>query len=169
MVLSMCACVMSISAAAPYTGAMRTRIDIASCGAGPRSPFNIARSSFVNSSIGVKAINYNPGMHRTFWIVAVAALAVALPAAQNAPSPSITILKPARVFDGDTMHEGWAVRVKGDKIDAAGPEASVAAAGATVIDLPGTTLTPGLVEGHSHILLHSYSEASWTDQVSKEG
>ncbi len=28
---------------------------------------------------------------------------------------------------------------------------------------------PGLVEGHSHILLHAYSEASWTDQVSKEG
>ena len=42
-------------------------------------------------------------------------------------------------------------------------------AGAKVIDLPGTTLTPGLVEGHSHILLHAYSEASWTDQVSKEG
>ena len=81
----------------------------------------------------------------------------------------MTILKPARVFDGDTMHDGWAVRVKGDRIDAVGPEASVAAAGAKVIDLPGTTLTPGLVEGHSHILLHAYSEASWTDQVSKEG
>src|SRR5437868_5112332 len=84
----------------------------------------------------------------------------------NAP---VTILRPARVFDGETMHEGWSVRVKGERIDAAGPDASVAAAGATVIDLPGTTLTPGLVEGHSHILLHSYNEASWTDQVSKEG
>ena len=38
-----------------------------------------------------------------------------------------------------------------------------------MIDLPGTTLTPGLVEGHSHILLHAYSEASWETQVSKEG
>jgi imidazolonepropionase-like amidohydrolase len=82
---------------------------------------------------------------------------------------AITILKPARVFDGETMHEGWAVRVKGERIDAAGPEAGVAAAGAKVIDLPGTTLTPGLVEGHSHILLHAYSEASWENQVSKEG
>jgi imidazolonepropionase-like amidohydrolase len=45
----------------------------------------------------------------------------------------------------------------------------VAAGGAKVIDLPGTTLTPGLVEGHSHILLHAYSEASWESQVSKEG
>ena len=102
-----------------------------------------------------------------------ALLAITLPAlagAQSSPAPAtITVLKPARVFDGDTMHEGWAVRVRGERIDAVGPEASVAAAGAKVIDLPGTTLTPGLVEGHSHILLHAYSETSWTDQVSKEG
>jgi len=99
-------------------------------------------------------------------------VAIALPVllgAQTPAAPAVTILKPARVFDGDTMHEGWAVRVRGERIDAVGPEASVAAAGAKVIDLPGTTLTPGLVEGHSHILLHAYSETSWTDQVSKEG
>jgi imidazolonepropionase-like amidohydrolase len=99
--------------------------------------------------------------------------AIVLPALLGAqaplPPPAVTILKPARVFDGDTMHEGWAVRVRGERIDAVGPESSVAAAGAKVIDLPGTTLTPGLVEGHSHILLHAYSETSWTDQVSKEG
>ncbi len=98
--------------------------------------------------------------------------AIVLPAllgAQTPAAPAVTILKPARVFDGDTMHEGWAVRVRGERIDAVGPEASVAAAGAKMIDLPGTTLTPGLVEGHSHILLHAYSETSWTDQVSKEG
>jgi imidazolonepropionase-like amidohydrolase len=82
---------------------------------------------------------------------------------------TIIVLKPARVFDGDAMHEGWAVRVRGEKIDAVGAEASVNAAGARVIDLPGATLTPGLVEGHSHILLHSYNETSWTDQVSREG
>ena len=84
-------------------------------------------------------------------------------------SAEITVLHPARVWDGETMHEGWAVRVKGDRIDAVGPPASVASAGAKAIDLPGTTLTPGLVEGHSHILLHAYSETSWTDQVSREG
>ena len=89
--------------------------------------------------------------------------------ARPEPADAITILTPARVFDGDAVHEGWAVRVKGERIDAVGPDAGVAAAGAKVIDLPGTTLTPGLVEGHSHILLHAYSETSWTDQVSKEG
>jgi imidazolonepropionase-like amidohydrolase len=87
----------------------------------------------------------------------------------SAANDAVTILKPARVFDGDAMHEGWAVRVKGERIEAVGPDAGAAVAGATVVDLPGTTLTPGLVEGHSHILLHSYNETSWTDQVSREG
>jgi len=110
---------------------------------------------------------------RRFLVSAIVLCVPLLVAAQQRPrqeaNDTVTILKPARVFDGDTMHEGWAVRVKGERIDAAGPEASVAAAGAKIIDLPGTTLTPGLVEGHSHILLHAYSETSWTDQVSKEG
>ena len=112
--------------------------------------------------------------HKT--LAAAAALVAAAPLlvharqrAADAPAGTITIVKPGRVFDGATMHEGWAVRVKGERIDAVGPEATVAAAGAKVIDLPGTTLTPGLVEGHSHILLHAYNEASWTDQVSREG
>jgi imidazolonepropionase-like amidohydrolase len=77
------------------------------------------------------------------------------------------VLKPARVFDGDAMHEGWVVLVKGDRIEQAGP--SVDITGATVLDLPGTTLMPGLVEGHSHILLHAYNETSWNDQVAHEG
>ena len=78
-------------------------------------------------------------------------------------------LKPARVFDGEAMHEGWAVRVKGDRIESAGPAASIESAGAKVLDLPGATLLPGLVEGHSHILLHPYSETVWNDQVMHEG
>ena len=66
------------------------------------------------------------------------------------------------------MHEGWAVRVKGERIDAVGPAAAIDAAGAKVIDLPGTTLTPGLVEGHSHILLHPTTRRRWNDQVAHE-
>ena len=80
----------------------------------------------------------------------------------------VTVLKPARVFDGETTHEGWAVRVRGSRIDAVGPAAGIAAPGAKEIDLPGTTLLPGLVEGHSHVLLHPYNETSWNDQVAHE-
>lgn len=82
---------------------------------------------------------------------------------------TVTVLKPSRVFDGETMHEGWSVRVRGGRIDAAGPAASIDASGAKVVDLPGTTLMPGLVEGHSHILLHPYNETPWDVQVSREG
>jgi imidazolonepropionase-like amidohydrolase len=60
------------------------------------------------------------------------------------------------------------VRVRGNRIDAAGPAGSVDAAGAKIIDLPGTTLLPGLVEGHSHVLLHPYNETTWNDQVAHE-
>ncbi len=81
----------------------------------------------------------------------------------------LTVLRPARVFDGAIVHEGWAVRVKGNRIDAAGPAAGIDPAGAQVLDLPGTTLMPGLVEGHSHMLLHAYNETPWNDQVAHEG
>jgi imidazolonepropionase-like amidohydrolase len=80
----------------------------------------------------------------------------------------VTVLRPARVFDGGTMHEGWAVRVRGSRIEAAGPGGSVDAPGAKTIDLAGTTLLPGLVEGHSHVLLHPYNETTWNDQVAHE-
>ena len=84
------------------------------------------------------------------------------------PTANVTVLQPARVFDGDAIHEGWAVRVAGDRIQAVGPLASVAVPGATVIPLPTLTLLPGLVEGHSHVLLHPYDETSWNDQVLHE-
>ena len=51
---------------------------------------------------------------------------------------------------------------------AAGPAASLSDPAATVIDLPGLTLLPGLIEGHSHVLLHPYNETSWNDQVAHE-
>jgi imidazolonepropionase-like amidohydrolase len=80
-----------------------------------------------------------------------------------------TVLRPARVFDGNELHEGWAVRVNGTRIEAAGPSATIDASGAKVIDLAGMTLMPGMVEGHSHVLLHAYNETPWNDQVAHEG
>jgi imidazolonepropionase-like amidohydrolase len=113
-------------------------------------------------------------MHRIAALV-LASLgpAAVIAHAQRGSAPrdtaTVTVIRPARVFDGESMHEGWAVRVRGDRIEAAGAAASVAAAGATTIDLPGTTLMPGLIEGHSHVLLHPYNETTWNDQVLHEG
>ncbi len=84
---------------------------------------------------------------------------------------NIYLLKPARVFDGESaqLHEGWAVLIRGERIEAAGPAGEInAPAGAKVIELPGTTLTPGLIEAHSHVLLHPYSQTPWNDQVAHE-
>ena len=108
---------------------------------------------------------------RLFPVLA-AVLATALAAgAQPGQRPSaeaVVVIRPARVFDGETMHEGWAVRVRGQRIEAAGAAASIVAPGAAVVELPGATLLPGLIEGHSHVLLHPYNETSWNDQVLKE-
>jgi len=102
---------------------------------------------------------------RYFCLLILAAMLRAEPP----PAASSFVLKPARVFDGETMHDAWAVLVVGARIEAAGPAAGLKApAGATEIDLPSATLLPGLIEAHSHILLHPYTEASWNHQVSGE-
>jgi imidazolonepropionase-like amidohydrolase len=94
------------------------------------------------------------------------AMAAALPAQTPAAQETTTVLHPAGVFDGVTMHSGWSVLVRGNTIVAAGP--TVDASGATVIDLPGATVLPGLIDAHSHMFLHPYNETLWNDQVLKE-
>jgi len=83
--------------------------------------------------------------------------------------PEVYILKPAQIFDGDSLHPGWGVVVRGNRIDAVGPLGNLQLpAAAKNIDLPGMTLMPGLIEAHSHVLLHPYNEASWNDQNAHE-
>ena len=91
-------------------------------------------------------------------------------ASAKAEDPAI-LLKPERVFDGATpeAHVGWVVLVQGERIAAAGPADAVGAPpGVKVIELPGATLLPGLIDAHSHLLLHPYDETRWDDQVLKE-
>jgi imidazolonepropionase-like amidohydrolase len=95
-------------------------------------------------------------------------LAVLFPARQTPPETTY-LLKPAHVFDGEQLHDNWMVLVRGEKIVQVGPAGSVhAGSGAKQIDLPGLTLLPGLIEAHSHVLLHPYSETPWNDQVARE-
>src|SRR5215213_6141624 len=110
---------------------------------------------------------------RKLTAVALVLPALALAQGRGNPQPPqpVTLITPARVWDGTNTapHEGWAVLVRGDRIEAVGPRAQITApADATVIDLPGTTLIPGMIEAHSHLLLHPYNEASWDDQVLRE-
>lgn len=107
--------------------------------------------------------------HLVAALLLAAVASGALPAQANAPKASV--LRPARVWDGvsGAAREGVVVLVVGDRIQAVGPAGEVRIpAGAQVIDLPGLTLTPGLIEAHSHVLLHPYDETAWDDQVLRE-
>lgn len=87
------------------------------------------------------------------------------------PPEAIYLLRPASVFNGESaeLHKGWVVLVRGEKIEAVGPSNEVRSpAGAVAVDLPNLTLMPGLIEAHSHVLLHPYSETPWNDQVARE-
>ena len=80
-----------------------------------------------------------------------------------------TILQPDHVFDGTELHVDWVVLVDGNSISYAGPLNGLKKPkNAKTIVLEGTTLMPGIIEGHSHLLLHPYNETLWNDQVLKE-
>ena len=101
--------------------------------------------------------------------IRLSAITVALLAlTQSVAAQQALVLRPDRVFTAtdSATHTGWEVVVQGDRIAAVGPAASIRQpAGARVVDLKGTTLLPGLIEGHSHLLLHPYDETPWNDQV----
>ncbi len=79
------------------------------------------------------------------------------------------VLTADRVFDGEAIHEGWAVLIQGDRIISAGPkEKVIAPSNAKKINYSNSTLTPGLIEGHSHLLLYPYNITDWDTQVLKE-
>jgi len=101
-------------------------------------------------------------------IIALALATFAVPSIA-AEEQALTLLRPDAVFDGETavLRRGWAVLVRGNRIEAAGPDVAVPPE-ASVIALPGTTLMPGMIEGHSHLFLHPYNETPWDDQVLHE-
>ncbi|MES2163989.1 MAG: amidohydrolase family protein [Pseudomonadota bacterium] len=105
-------------------------------------------------------------MMRRAAVLFSALISILTPAAHAADS----LLSPDRVWTGEGLaHANWSVLIVQDKIAAVGPtEKMNVPAGVERIRLPGATLIPGLMDLHSHVLLHPYNEASWDDQVLKE-
>jgi imidazolonepropionase-like amidohydrolase len=88
-----------------------------------------------------------------------------------APAPPPLLLTGARVLDpaGERLLDSRDVLVENGRISAVGAAGTLQTpAGAQRIDLSGLTLIPGLIEMHSHLLLHPYDETPWDDQVLKE-
>lgn len=104
-------------------------------------------------------------------LAGVLVLLAALGAQAAEPDRGSFLLLPDRVWtaEGDAAHAGWAVLVREGVIVAVGPAARIdAPADAVRVALPGTTLTPGLMDLHSHLFLHPYDETPWNDQVLQE-
>jgi imidazolonepropionase-like amidohydrolase len=103
------------------------------------------------------------GLSKTF-VCFIMALGISMLAEAEA-----YLLKPSYVLDVETgkRHEGYSVHVQDGKILAVGKDLKISNE-AQVINLDGLTLMPGLIDAHSHILLHPYDEVSWNDQVLKE-
>lgn len=81
----------------------------------------------------------------------------------------IFYLTAERVFDGEQMQKDWAVIVQDGKIIQAGPKSQLKQpAGSKLVTRPNSTLIPGMIEGHSHLLLYPYNITDWDTQVLKE-
>jgi imidazolonepropionase-like amidohydrolase len=106
-----------------------------------------------------------------FLIVARSPAASAQVRPEDTLRSAPVLLVPDAVWDGvsDEAKPGWVVLVRGDHIAAVGLASEVTVPReAERLELPGTTLLPGLIEGHSHLFLHPYNEATWDDQVLRE-
>ena len=113
-----------------------------------------------------------PGRTHLWAVIALLSLGHANPGLAQldraADTMRVSVVVPGAVWDGvgDAPRPGWVVVVRGSRIAAVGPAATVTVPpGAQRIELPGTTLIPGLIEGHSHLFLHPYNETLWDDQV----
>jgi imidazolonepropionase-like amidohydrolase len=90
---------------------------------------------------------------------------------QQAPAPQGTILiKAGKLIDvrGGRALADQNILVQGDRIAQVGPNIA-APAGARVIDLSHSTVLPGLIDNHTHVLLQAHpTPADYDEQLIKE-
>src|SRR5260370_6124525 len=90
--------------------------------------------------------------------------ATAITASAQAPASKRTVIRTGRVLNVRTgeLRANQAIVIEGDKIAKIAPSSEVtAAAGDTTIDLPDTTVLPGLIDMHTH-LTFELSSLSYT-------
>jgi imidazolonepropionase-like amidohydrolase len=93
------------------------------------------------------------------FAVLVASVAVVPAVSQDLVLTGALVLRP----DGSGFEQRTVV-VSNGRIHAADEGVE----GSQTVDLDGLYLVPGLIELHSHLLLHPYDETTWDDQVLRE-
>ena len=86
-------------------------------------------------------------------------------------APADLLIRGAHVLDpsGERWLEGVDVLITGQRMVRIAPAKEIVAPdGAQRLDLTGLYLIPGLIDLHSHLLLHPYDETVWSDQVLHE-
>ena len=102
-------------------------------------------------------------------LLAVAALLA--PLTLGAQAPRTTVLRAARLIDGNggAVVQNGVVVVTDDKIVAAGAQGSVTVpANARVIDLGDATLLPGFIDAHTHIIGRPLSDPKSDDAMVRD-
>lgn len=107
--------------------------------------------------------------------VAATCRAIVVLAAAGLAAPAVAtqdlLITGARVLssDGERFRDGLAIVIQGGHITTIAPADTVAVAPTTPhVDARGLWVVPGLVDLHTHLLLHPYDETSWNDQVLTE-
>lgn len=112
----------------------------------------------------MKAKRYNkhfskgsaPGRRSSVLLTLLCALlsVAGRPAQAQSPSAKRTVIHPGRLLDVRTgeLRRDQAIVIEGEKISRVGPSSEVkATATDTTIDLPDSTLLPGLIDMHTHL------------------
>ena len=99
-------------------------------------------------------------MRRALTLALSSSLSMALCSFAAEPAPALTAIRAGRLLDvaAEKVRENVVVVVEGGKIREIGTSVP---AGATLVDLSGQTLLPGLIDVHTHVLLQG-------DATSKE-
>lgn len=114
---------------------------------------------------------------RWSWAMALLVPLVSLMSAEDVraqpPEPGILIVRGATLLDPASggPRGGEVLVVRDGVVELVGPAESVGQISGgriTTLDLQGLTVLPGLIDLHSHLLLHPYDETSWDDQVLRE-
>jgi imidazolonepropionase-like amidohydrolase len=90
---------------------------------------------------------------------------------QQPPAPQTTyLIKAGKLIDvrGGRMLSNQNILVQGDRISQVGPDVA-APAGAKTIDLSHSTVLPGLIDNHTHVLLQAHpTPTDYDEQLIKE-